>query len=327
MQNPGFERQDNVFIRRLRKIIVDNFSNEQFDVEQLSSEIGLSRSQLYRRLKQINGLTISQFIRHVRLEEAKKLLISDTAPVFEIAYLVGFNSPAYFHTCFQEYFGLTPGEVKKIAAAKRLAADNDPAVSPQTDKAINPGHKGEAKRHKPPLKSNGFSQVFGNAKWLSLGLFMILTVVVVGFLAHFLEEEHKGYQILAILPMEYFPASLEQEYWVKAFEETFREELERIPNIQVLSKASTMGIMDRKMLLPEMAEELQVDAIIEGSVLTNGDSVWLRVNTIKTHPVEQQIWAGEFLELLENIKSGQETLVRHIAGEIKQGLGAVNQEN
>lgn len=326
MQNPGFEGQDNAFIRRLSKIVVENFSNEQFSVEQLSSEMGLSRSQLYRRLKQINGLTISQFIRQVRLEEAKKLLLSDAAAISEIAYLVGFNSPAYFHKCFQEYFGQTPGNMKKTAASGAMIEDNEPSDVIHAGSTAQSGEK-KLQPQEPSPNTNGFSRSAWQPKWLSLILFSIIAFAVVGLLAQFLEKEHKGYHILAVLPMEYLPASLEQEYWVKALEAAFREELERLPAVRVLSKASTVGVVERNMLLPEMAEQLQVDAIIEGSVLKSGDRVWLRMNLIKTHPVEQQIWAGEFLELLEQIKSRQEPLVRHIAREIKLSFAAMTDEN
>lgn len=326
MSNPSIEGQDNVFILRLRETIVKHFSNDQFSVEQLSSEIGLSRSQLYRRLKQINGLTISQFIRQVRLEEAKKMLINDAAAISEIAYRVGFNSSAYFHKCFHEFFGLTPGEMKKFAAHRRETEEDEPAVSP-TDKAADLLN-GERPTEQPPLpKANGFSQSDWKKERLLLPIFLLLTVLTGGFLSQFLGKEHKAYHLIAVLPMEYLPASLEQAYWVKALDEAFREELERIPTIRVLSRASSSGVIKRNMLLPEMARELQVDAIIEGSVLLRGDSVWVRMSLIKTHPVEQQIWAGEYLEHLDEINSSHKALVAYLAQQISLSFAETTEQN
>ena len=316
MQNPGFESQDNVFTRRLSEIIVEHFSNDQFSVEQLSNEIGLSRSQLYRRLKQINGLTISQFIRQVRLEEARKLLLSDTAPISEIAYLVGFNSPAYFHKCFQEYFGMTPGEMKKLGAAGNMtnARQSHPASEAEV---IAAGGPPGAQLNLPP-RTNGWFGFNGNRSWADLVFFLLFIFAIVSLLFYFIEEDPKTYRVVAILPMDYLPKSLEGEYWVKSLEETLREELERLPNTRILSKASTLGVIRRHMLLPEMAEELQVDAIIEGSVLLRGDSVWVRKKLIRTHPVEQQLWAGEYLKNLGELKNDQQALVQHIARQINQ---------
>jgi AraC-like DNA-binding protein/TolB-like protein len=316
MQNPGFESQDNVFIRRLSEIIVEHFSNDQFSVEQLSNEIGLSRSQLYRRLKQIKGLTISQFIRQVRLEEARKLLLSDTAPISEIAYLVGFNSPAYFHKCFQEYFGLTPGKMKKLGGAGKVIKAGQGRPEHETA-AIAAGEQPEPQLNLPP-GTNGWLGLNGNRSWSDLVFFLLFMFAMVSLLSYFIEEDPKTYRVVAILPMDYLPKSLEGEYWVKSLEETLRAELERLPDTRILSKASTLGVIRRHMLLPEMAEELQVDAIIEGSVLLRGDSVRMRMKLIKTHPVEQQLWAGEYPEHLKELKNDQQALVRHIARQINQ---------
>jgi AraC-like DNA-binding protein/dienelactone hydrolase len=104
---------DQDFIRKLTNTVFDYLNNEQFGAEELSSQIGLSRSQIHRRLHQINGQSITQFIREIRLKEAHRLLENNAGTASEIAYEVGFGSPTYFNKCFHEYYGYTPGEVKK----------------------------------------------------------------------------------------------------------------------------------------------------------------------------------------------------------------------
>ncbi len=104
--------QDDALLQQLTEAVLDNLDNEQFGVEDLSEQIGISRSHLHRKLKLLKGKSVSQFIREVRLEEALKLLHNNVATTSEIAYRVGFNSPSYFHKCFHKYYGYPPGEVK-----------------------------------------------------------------------------------------------------------------------------------------------------------------------------------------------------------------------
>jgi AraC-like DNA-binding protein/tetratricopeptide (TPR) repeat protein len=104
---------DQVFIRKLTDIILANLENETFGVDELAQQSGLSRSGLYRRLKKIANRKISNFIREVRLQKALEILQNEDSAVYEVAYKVGFSSPAYFSTCFHEYFGYPPGKVKK----------------------------------------------------------------------------------------------------------------------------------------------------------------------------------------------------------------------
>ena len=112
---------DQLLLDRLNEAIENNLDNEQFGVEELAKESGLSRSQLHRKLHSLTGQSASQMIREYRLKKALNLLQDDTATVAEVSYLVGFGSPSYFNTCFNDFFGYPPGEVKfrKFANKKR----------------------------------------------------------------------------------------------------------------------------------------------------------------------------------------------------------------
>jgi AraC-like DNA-binding protein/tetratricopeptide (TPR) repeat protein/TolB-like protein len=103
---------DQIFIRKLTDIILANLENESFGVKELVKESGSSLYSLNRRLRSIKKKRINQFIREVRLQKAVELLQNDDISVSEVAYQVGFSSPAYFSTCFHEFYGYTPGQVK-----------------------------------------------------------------------------------------------------------------------------------------------------------------------------------------------------------------------
>ena len=103
---------DQVFVKKLIEILEDNYTDEQFGVRELAKKIRMSRSQIYRKLNSIYGISISQYIREYRLRKAMKLLQNEVFTASEIAYKVGFNSPTYFNTAFSDYYGYPPGEVK-----------------------------------------------------------------------------------------------------------------------------------------------------------------------------------------------------------------------
>lgn len=102
---------DAVFLQNVREAVEANLDDENFSVVELSKKIGMSRSQLHRKLSALTGFSPNEVIRNMRLERAKQLLEKKTGTVSEIAFLCGFNSPAYFIRCFKENFGRTPGEV------------------------------------------------------------------------------------------------------------------------------------------------------------------------------------------------------------------------
>ncbi len=103
---------DQALIEKLTKILEVNLEREHFGVKEFTKEAGLSRSQLHRKLLSITGKSTSRFIRDYRLEKAMEMLQNNSATASEIAYRVGFNSPTYFNTCFHDYYGFPPGEVK-----------------------------------------------------------------------------------------------------------------------------------------------------------------------------------------------------------------------
>lgn len=102
--------QFNYFHQEVRAIIITNIQNKDLNVMFLSKSIGISRSQLYRRIKKATGLSIASFIKQVRLEEGKELLKSTDWNVTTIANNVGFQSSSYFSTSYKKLFGYPPRE-------------------------------------------------------------------------------------------------------------------------------------------------------------------------------------------------------------------------
>ena len=99
---------DKSFLKQLRKIIQENLANSDLSVEQIGDEIGLSRVQLYRKVKALTGYSPVEIVRKARLTRARHLLQTTERTVSEVAYAVGFSTPSYFSKCYKDEFGESP---------------------------------------------------------------------------------------------------------------------------------------------------------------------------------------------------------------------------
>ena len=104
------ESDDEVLMKRIMKVVNDNLDNTELKVEMLSKEIGLSRVQLHRRMKEITGISTGEFIRNIRLKKAAELLSEKKVNVSQVAYMVGFSSHTHFSTAFRKFYGMSPTE-------------------------------------------------------------------------------------------------------------------------------------------------------------------------------------------------------------------------
>ncbi len=102
---PTFE---DAFLVKATQLIIANLGNADFDVEDLEKGLDMSKMQLYRKLKMLTSLAANEFIRSIRLQQAKVLLENSTFNISEIAYQVGFNDPAYFARAFKKQYGKSP---------------------------------------------------------------------------------------------------------------------------------------------------------------------------------------------------------------------------
>lgn len=103
--------RDKAFVKQLHDIIKSHMGNSDFGVEDIGAEIGLSRVQLYRKVKAITGSSVVDLLRKARLAKARRLLEANSMNISEVAYEVGFSSPSYFTKCFKDEYGMLPGDV------------------------------------------------------------------------------------------------------------------------------------------------------------------------------------------------------------------------
>lgn len=109
----AFGNMEQKFITDLNSLIQDNLGNSDFSVENLAENLNISRVQLYRKVKAIMGISISDYIGDIRLKKAKSLLEDTSLSISEVAYAAGFSSPNYFSTAFKNSFGTSPGSFRR----------------------------------------------------------------------------------------------------------------------------------------------------------------------------------------------------------------------
>lgn len=108
-QTEDFHETENAeFVNRLNDLIIENLTNNEFNIDTAAREFALSRSSFHNKVKSITGETPNNYIRIVRLCKAAELLASGKYQIVEVCYLVGFNTPSYFSKCFAEHFGKLP---------------------------------------------------------------------------------------------------------------------------------------------------------------------------------------------------------------------------
>lgn len=112
-RNSSSKKIDRKFVSEFSAIVETNIANENFGVDDICKEIGISRVQLYRKVKAVLGYNINEYILDVRMQKAKYLLLNEDLSIAEISYKVGFASQAYFSTVFKSKFGVTPKTFKE----------------------------------------------------------------------------------------------------------------------------------------------------------------------------------------------------------------------
>jgi signal transduction histidine kinase/DNA-binding response OmpR family regulator len=106
-------RLDRKFLNKISQIVEEHLEKEELTVEELSQLLGLSRVHVYRKIKKLTGMSVSEFVRSVKLKLSLNLIKTNGKTIAEIAYEVGFSSPSYFTKCFKDQFGISPSEFGK----------------------------------------------------------------------------------------------------------------------------------------------------------------------------------------------------------------------
>lgn len=297
------------FIEQAEALILENISNEQFGVSELADLMNMSRSNLLRKIKKQTQLSASQFIREVRLQKGMKLLEETELTVSEISYQVGFSNNSYFIKCFREYYGYSPGEArKKIGEPEEFEQDGVEVEE----------HEVKQNKDTKNVTKKGFFQQYRVQIILSLALIIVL----VTFLIYPKETPKVGKEdahpkrSLAVLPFKNMSSDSDNLYFVNGLMESTLNNLQKIEDLRVISRTSVEKYRNTDKTISEIAEELNVNYLIEGSGQRVDDQVLLNIQLIDALQ-DTPIWAEQYNHKTIDIFSVQNEVAKKIAEAIQ----------
>lgn len=298
---------DNEFIQKLTEIVEANLGDEKFGVKELAKLAGITQSSISHRLNRISGRSLSQFIMEVRLRQAMEILSKGDITAAEVAYKVGFGSATYFHKCFREHYGFPPGEVKKRGA---LFTEPDNA-GPDAEKITPIGVK-----NKPSFRRKILIALFA--------LSAVALLAFLRFLAFFNEpgknSGHADQKIsMAVLPFTNLSESPENRYFADGVMEDILSSLNRISSISVTSRTSVEQYRQSTKGVLDIARELGVRYILEGSVQRDSDKVRIRVQLIDARR-DRHILSETYDRELDDIFFIQSNIAIQVANKLEAAL-------
>lgn len=282
------------FLNKIETIIYSHIEDEDFDVGMLSNELGLSRSQVLRKLKALTGKSVNQFIKEIRLKEAANLLQSSEMTASEIAYKVGFSSPSYFNKCFHQVFKMTPGEYKKEAPTNRPGLQDTPKNSPRNKRNL--------------------SVLISASVLICLVIMLVLKKDLLLPKTSNIEQAS-----IAVLPLLDLSEDQDKDYLAVGITDAITLELSKQKDVRVISRGSAMRYKNTDKLYADIAKELDVDLLLEGSVLFGADSLRVVVQLIEPFPKEKHLWANNYHQNSSDILQ----LVHDISSEIAKEIDVV----
>lgn len=272
-------------IEQLTRLVEENLDNERFGVEELSAAFSMSRSTLLRTVKKHTGLSANEFIKDVRLERSRLMLSETEKTISEISYEIGFSSPSYFIKCYKAKYGESPGG------------------SRQSDQIVlqSPGQ---------PSNRLSLSRVL-----IGAGSLVLIAAVIYWFSRPAIPVQHFGKSI-AVLPFKNESADSTNVYFVNGMMESILNNLQKIEDIRVISRTSVEQYRNMKMSTPEIAVDLGVDYILEGSGQKLGDDILLTVQLIDASE-DKHLWSDQYNRTLSDVFALQAEVSKKIAAEIK----------
>ncbi len=268
----------------------EHMANENFGVSELAEAVGMSRSNLLRKIKKETGLSASQYIRNVRLQAGMELLRSEEFNVSEVGYKVGFSSTSYFIKCFREVYGYPPGEVRNQAEEPIVLHDS---------------------AHSPKRKS--LSLILGISS---------LILVVAALLIKFLpinQSEISLEKSIAVLPFKNDSSDSTNVYLINGVMESVLNNLQKIEDLKVISRTSVERYRTMQKSIPEIGEELNVSYLIEGSGQKQGDKILLNIRLIEASG-DKRIWSAQYSREVDDIFELQQEIAKIIADNIEVAI-------
>ncbi len=309
---------DIALLEKLNRYIEKNLDNPTFSIDEICAELGVSRSQLHRILIERTQLSTTLYIRKKRLEQAKNLLATTNLRISEITDAVGINSHANFSKYFFEEFKVSPTDFRK-QISKNI--DNSLQESlPSNDEII--------------LHDNQINNITTKPKSFLL-LYLIAGFVFllgIGFYFSSFTSKNNNTQFsidglnqisdnsLAILPFKNLGSS-ENAIFCDGIMEQIYGSLSLLENLKVISKSSSNIFRNSKKPVGQIANELHVKYILEGSVLQIDKNIRITVGLTDAQE-DRSVWTKSYDGNTKDVFGFMSVVAKEVAGELNQKLSS-----
>lgn len=310
-----YDSFDKLFVDHLTEYVHLNLEKEHFSIDELSKHLGLSRSTIHRKLKLMKKESLSQFIRELRLKRAFEMLEEKIGTVSEIAYKVGFSSPAYFNKCFHEYFGFAPGEVKRGSPHKLENKENGTELA-----AININKHSKRRPFLARILRLKTKILFIHAGliWLLIIGLIIYFTYIAGRTENYGISFSMHPKTVLLVPFKNLSDNISFQNLADGIADDLRDFLSKSTHLKILSKNSSLQIAVGNLSTRQISRKLDADYMLEGSI--RSDSVDTKISIQLTDiKLDRQIWAEPFeIHKNKNILMEQTSIAKHIASDIEQ---------
>ncbi len=269
-------QKEDPFLKEAEERILSRITDPRFGVKELASDLNFDRSHLHRKIKSRTGLSVSRFIREIRLQKAHELLKETPKTASEIAYEVGFSSPSYFFKCFHERFGYTAGEWK----------ENQIHVSETQD--MDKGRK---------------------SPWLIAAILVILAIAVGS--AIFNESNEKTSYTIVVLPLEATDADI-APYLPEGIQKSLIQKLGRIQAFRVWTQQSAIALANH----PGIETIENIDYFLKGSISEEKGELILDVSLQRNLNGNEQVKLGKFQHQFSEIHRLESAVIQSVANTI-----------
>jgi TolB-like protein/AraC-like DNA-binding protein len=304
-----FFSTDQAFISKLTGIIHDNLENPDFGVDELAHAAGMSRASLHRRIIAKISKQPCQFIREVRLKRAMEMLKQGGVTASEVGYSVGFGSPAYFNTCFHEFYGFPPGKVIKGDIEIQDLSGNDPDAGIVT----------------LSLKSFLYTTWYGQSM-----IMLVLAVILLIFGYLFLIGQPFAInptispattqkKSIAILPFQNLNDDLDIQYSSYAINAGVVEYLLKNKQLRIVPQSSVEQLKESLATIPKKSDQHDVNYVVSGSVQRVGNRIMIIVH-INDGNFEEILWSKNFFYDISDMIAIQNIISKQIAEELQSVL-------
>ncbi len=293
------DKIEGLFLEKLKCIVIENLHNEQFGVSELAEKVGVSRSYLHRKLTRLKNQSASKFIREIRLKEAYKLLKENGFTASEVAYKVGFNDPSYFNTCFHEYYGYPPGQLKKLLLFTSKELELKPV---------------DELRGFRTVKSKSIKNIKNRKRILFFAISVFL-IVIAFILTLFISSLKTEKLSIVVLPFKNLSSDTKSSYLADAIVDQIITRLSGYNEIEVkspslINKSNIDNLSDN-----DIAKITGATYLLKGSIIPEKEKVRIVVQLVSTK-TDDHIWGQYFDKNLTGINSFISEISEKITGEI-----------